>query len=304
MLVVIGIVTVFAAVLGGFILEHGNPWVLMQPAELVIVGGAALGILLIANPSSVIRKMARGVSVVLRPAQHDQQFYLRHLRMLFEIFSYGQRAGVVALEKDVESPETSQVFTQYPEFLSDPAIRDFVCDSLRMIVIGVTTPAELDQLMDFDIDVQRRGKHEPVNALTTLADALPGLGIVAAVLGVVVTMQAIGGAPETIGQKVAAALVGTFIGIVMCYGLVGPVAARMEHHSEAQSQFLQVMRTAIMSFSKGASPILAVEFARRSIPIEERPSFSDMETTIRRDAKIPAVPNTGQEAAAAVAQTA
>ena len=304
MLVLIGIFMVFAAVLGGFLLERGNPWVLMQPAELVIVGGAALGILLVANPSSVIRKMARGVSVVLRPPQHDQQFYLRHLRMLYEIFSYGQRAGVVALEKDVESPATSQVFAQYPEFLADPAIRDFVCDSLRMIVIGVTTPAELDQLMDCDIDVQRRGRHEPVNALTTLADALPGLGIVAAVLGVVITMQAIGGAPETIGQKVAAALVGTFIGILLCYGVVGPVAARMEHQSEAQSQFLQVMRTAIMSFSKGASPILAVEFARRSIPIEERPSFPDMETTIRRDAKIPAVPNTGQEAAAAVAQTA
>ena len=304
MLVFIGIVTVFAAVLGGFILEHGNPWVLMQPAELLIVGGSAGGILLVANPAGVIRKMAGGARSVFQRSPYSPDFYLRNLRMLFEVFSYGQRAGVVALERDVEAPVNSPIFSQYPDFLNDGPIRDFVCDSLRMIVIGVTTPAELDQLMDFDIDVQRRGQHEPVSALLTLADALPGLGIVAAVLGVVVTMQAIGGAPEVVGQKVAAALVGTFIGIVLCYGVVGPVATHLEHHSEAQAQFLQVLRTAIMSFSKGASPILAVEFARRSIPMEQRPSFADMETTIRRDARIPPVPVAGQEGPVAVAQTA
>jgi chemotaxis protein MotA len=169
-------------------------------------------------------------------------------------------------------------------------VRDFICDSLRMLVIGVTSPHELDLLMDLDIDIQRRGRHDPVSALGAVADALPGFGIVAAVLGVVITMQAIGGSPDTIGQKVAAALVGTFLGILLCYGVVGPMAARLENRNEAQNQFLQVMRTAIVSFARGASPILAVEYARRSIPIELRPSFVDMETTIKRDARIPPLP--------------
>jgi chemotaxis protein MotA len=142
-------------------------------------------------------------------------------------------------------------------------------------------------LMDLDIDIQRRGRQEPVTALGGIADALPGLGIVAAVLGVVITMEAIGGTPETIGEKVAAALVGTFLGILLCYGVVGPMAARLENRNEAQNQFLQVMRIAIVAFARGASPILAVEYARRSMPVELRPSFADMEKAIKRDAKIP-----------------
>ena len=178
-------------------------------------------------------------------------------------------------------------------------MRDFVCDTLRMLVIGASGPHELDLLMDLDIDVQRRGNYEPVRALSSVADALPGLGIVAAVLGVVITMQAIGGAPETIGEKVAAALVGTFLGILLCYGVVGPVAARLENLSEAQTQFLQVLRIAIVAFARGASPILAVEYARRSIPVELRPTFLDLETTIRRDAQVPAVPQSNQQGGAA-----
>ena len=154
-------------------------------------------------------------------------------------------------------------------------ICDFICDSLRMMIIGATTPQELDQLMELDIDVQRRGRHQPVVALQTVADALPGLGIVAAVLGVVITMQAIGGAPETVGQKVAAALVGTFLGILLCYGVVGPVASRLEGLAEEQAQFLQVMRVAICSFVRGASPMLAVEYARRSIPVDRAPRLSN-----------------------------
>jgi chemotaxis protein MotA len=209
--------------------------------------------------------------------------------MFYEVFSFAQRAGTAALEGDVEEPQKSVIFGNYPQFLTDRETREFVCDSLRMLVIGMTTPGELDQLMDLDIDVQRRGRHEPVGALSAMADALPGLGIVAAVLGVVVTMEAIGGSPELIGQKVAAALVGTFLGILLCYGVVGPVASHLEHRGEMQAQFQQVLRTAMLAFARGSSPMLAVEFARRSIPIEERPSFLEMETTIRRDAKVPAV---------------
>ena len=289
MLVILGIAVVFAAVFGGFLLEKGNPYVLMQPAELLIVGGAAVGIVLVANPSGVIRRMARGMRSVFRRQGHTAASYLRNLRMMYEAFSFAQRAGMAGLEADVEDPGNSRIFSQYPELLADSETLEFVCDSLRMLVIGATTPNELDQLMDLDIEVQRRGRHEPVSALSSVADSLPGLGIVAAVLGVVITMEAIGGSPELIGQKVAAALVGTFLGILLCYGVVGPLASRLETQSEAETQFLQVLRTTIVAFAKGASPILAVEFGRRSIPMELRPGFLDMEKCIRREAKIPAV---------------
>jgi chemotaxis protein MotA len=291
MLALLGIVLVFGAIFGGYLLEKGNPWVLMQPAELLIIGGAGLGIVLVSNSPAVIRKMIRGVGQVFRPHKVTTDIFLRHLRMLYEVFVYAQRAGgPMQLEGDVEEPESSQIFRNHPEFLKDKPTRALVCDSLRMMVIGVTSPHELGELMDLDIEVQRRGRHEPVNALASVADALPGLGIVAAVLGVVITMEAIGGSPETIGQKVAAALVGTFLGILMCYGVVGPFASRLEHLNEAHAQFQQVLRIAIVSFARGSSPILAVEYARRSIPVELRPSFSEMETTIKRDARIPTPP--------------
>jgi chemotaxis protein MotA len=303
MLAIIGIVVVFVAVLGGFVLERGNPYVLMQPAELLIVGGAAAGIVMVANPPDVIRKMWRGAVSAFQPPVHTPASFLRNLRMLYEVFSYVQRAGIMQLETHIEEPEASEIFTNYPEFLADRPTREFVCDTLRMLVIGVTSPYELDQLMDLDIEVQRRGRQHPVSALSSIADALPGLGIVAAVLGVVITMQAIGGSPETVGQKVAAALVGTFLGILLCYGVVGPVAARLEYLGETEAQFQHVQRIAIVAFARGASPILAVEYARRSIPVELRPTFLDLEITIKKEARIPPVPKPNQpESANAQAQ--
>jgi chemotaxis protein MotA len=299
MLAILGILLVFGAVFGGFLMERGNPWVLMQPAELLIICGAGIGIVLVANSPSVIRKMLRGILLVFRPRIHNSQSFLRHLRMLYELFVYSQRAGgVMQLENDVEDQARSAIFSNHPEFLRDKQTRDFVCDSLRMLVIGVTSPHELSELMDLDIDVQRRGRHEPVNALSSVAEALPGLGIVAAVLGVVITMEAIGGAPETIGQKVAAALVGTFLGILLCYGVVGPLASRLESLSDGHAQFLQVLRIAIVAFARGSSPLLAIEYARRSIPVEVRPTFFEMEASIKREARVPPLPKSADGARA------
>jgi len=289
MLALVGIVFVFLAVFGGYLLEKGNPYVLLQPAELLIVGGAALGIILTANRPAVIRRMWKGAVAIFARRPPSSAYFLRSLRMLYEIFSYAQRAGLAALENDVEEPHGSKMLSRYPELLSDSAALGFLCDSLRMLVIGATSPRELDHLMDVDIEIQRRGRREPVSALSSVADSLPGLGIVAAVLGVVITMQAIGGSPEHVGEKVAAALVGTFLGILLCYGVVGPVAARLESMSEAYLEYLQVLRTAMVAFAGGASPILALEYGRRSIPVDCRPSFVEMETTIRREAVIPPV---------------
>jgi chemotaxis protein MotA len=292
MFTLIGIALVFAAVMGGYLLEKGNPWVLLQPAELLIVGGSACGIILIANPPPVIRKIVTSaLSIFSRPKYRSRQSFLGSLCLLYELLSYAQRAGMAALEPEVEDPKNGRIFPNHPECIKDEPTLGFLCDSLRMLVIGVTTPNELDHLMDLDIETQRRGNHEPVSALSSIADALPGLGIVAAVLGVVITMQAIGGSPETVGEKVAAALVGTFLGILLCYGVVGPTASRLDSIGQAQTQYLQVLRTAIVAFAKGSSPILALEYGRRSIPIEYRPSFGEMETTIRHDAKIPTIPS-------------
>lgn len=291
MFTLIGIALVFAAVMGGYLLEKGNPYVLLQPAELLIVGGSACGIVLIANPPAVIRKIARSIGSIFSPPLHCSRLsFLESLCLLYELFTYAQRAGMAAMEPEVEDPKGGRIFPNHPGILKDVLTLGFLCDSFRMLVIGVTTPNELDHLMDLDIKTQRRGNHEPVSALSAIADALPGLGIVAAVLGVVITMQAIGGSPETVGEKVAAALVGTFLGILLCYGVVGPTASRLESMSQAQTQYLQVLRTTIVAFAKGSSPILALEYGRRSIPIEYRPGFSEMETTIRRDAKIPPIP--------------
>jgi len=289
MYALIGIAAVFGAVFGGFLLEKGNPYVLLQPAELLIVGGAAVGIVLVANPPSVIFKMIHGGVATFRPATRTPRVFLSYMRMLYEIFSFIQRAGVMEFENDVEDPTRSRIFTNHPDFLNDRITRDFLCDSLRMLVVGLTTPTDLDQLLELDIEAQRKGRMEPVNALHAVADALPGLGIVAAVLGVVITMQAIGSSPELVGQKVAAALVGTFLGILLCYGVVGPIASRLEKLGDAEAQLLHVLRIAMVAFARGASPILAVEYARRSIPIDLRPSFLDMELTIKRDARIPPV---------------
>jgi chemotaxis protein MotA len=290
MLALFGILLVFAAVLGGFLLERGNFFVLMQPAEILIIGGSAIGILLVANPWPVIRKMIRGVFQAFRPPVRDRRCFQQHLRMLYEIFVFSQRSGGVSqLENDIDHPSESPIFSNHPEFLRDVATRNFVCDSLRMLVIGSTTPAEIDQLMDLDIESQRHSHFEPVGALHSVAEALPGLGIVAAVLGVVITMGAIGGSPDSVGQKVAAALVGTFLGILLCYGVAGPMASRMEKNGEVQIQFLQVLRTAITAFARGSAPLLAIEYARRSVPAELRPSFEELESGMKREARIPAI---------------
>jgi chemotaxis protein MotA len=288
MLVLIGIALVLAAVFGGYVAEKGNLFVLLQPPELLIVGGAACGILLIANPLPVIRKILHGMRWMFSEPRHSQESFLLGLRMLYEVFTFARKAGMIELEREVEEPENSRIFSRYPELLKDTWAMTFLLDTLRMLIIGVSTPQELDHLMDLDLETRRRGGQEPVSALHAIADSLPGLGIVAAVLGVVITMQAIGGSPETVGEKVAAALVGTFLGILLCYGVVGPIASRLETLDEARLQYLQVLRTATVAYVRGASPMIAAEYGRRSIPLELRPSFIEMETTIRQQAKVPA----------------
>jgi chemotaxis protein MotA len=277
MFAIIGIVVVFGAIVAGYLMEKGNLLVLVQPAELIIIGGAALGTLLIANPVYIIKAMAGGVLGVLKPSAFNKKRYLTTMQMMFEFLNKVRREGLLSVENDVEKPNESAIFKKYPDFLKDHHVCDFVCDTLRMAITGGVDPFDMDQMMERDMEVHHHGAVAPISSLTTVADALPGLGIVAAVLGVVITMGSIGGPPEEVGRKVAAALVGTFLGILLCYGLVGPLAANLTKGADANNEYLQVLRVLILSFLKGNAPIIAIEMARRAIPAHVRPSFTEME---------------------------
>ncbi len=290
MFVIIGLLVVLGAVIGGYLLEGGHLAVLFQPAELLIIGGAAAGTILIANPLHVLKGIAKGLLGVFKPSSYTQEFYIQNLRMCYEILDKARKQGLVALESDAETPDKSEIFVKYPQFLKDHHVRDFLCDTLRMAVSGGVDPFDLDQLIEGDMETSHRESEKPIAALTTAADSLPGLGIVAAVLGVVITMGALGGPPEEIGHKVAAALVGTFLGILLCYGFVGPLAQNMTKSAEDEHAYLNVLRTVLLAFLKGNTPILALEFGRRVIPHRIRPTFSEMEKLVKKGPAAAAVP--------------
>ncbi len=230
---IIGILVVFGAVVAGYLMEHGNLRVLMQPAELVIIGGASIGTVLVANPLHILKKIASGITGVFTGSKFSKQVYIDSLKTMYELVNRARKDGLMALEADVEEPEKSAILSKDRTLMKNHHARDFVCDSLRMAVTGMDA-FDLDQVLDLDMEVHHRDSEQPTTALSTMADSLPGLGIVAAVLGVVITMGALGGPPEEIGHKVAAALVGTFLGILLCYGLVGPIAQNMTKAAEEE----------------------------------------------------------------------
>ena len=280
MFAIIGIIVVFGAVLGGYLMEHGHVKVLLQPAELLIIAGAGGGTVLIANPLHILKQIAGGVGVVFKGSPFTRQRYLTSLALAYQLLNKARRQGLMSLESDIEDPDNSTIFTQNPEFLKNPHVRHYFCDSMRMAISGVEA-FELDQLIELDLEVQHHDALQPITSLATVADSLPGLGIVAAVLGVVITMGALGGPPEEIGHKVAAALVGTFLGILLCYGLVGPIAANMSKVAQDEHAYMNVLRVVIISFLKGTAPILAVEAARRAVPGHVRPTFQELEQACR-----------------------
>ncbi len=283
MFAIAGIIVVFAAVIGGFLMEHGNLKVLLQPAELVIIGGAGLGTVLTANPPAVLKAILSSFSAVFGSSKFDKGLYQKTLKQMYDVMQKARKKGLTELESDVEHPDKSELFKSWEHHL-----RDFVCDTLRMAMTGGPSPFELDQVMELDMEVHHHYATMPSAALTTVADSLPGLGIVAAVLGVVITMGALGGPPEEIGHKVAAALVGTFLGILLCYGVLGPMASKMSKAADEEGQFYHVVRVALVAFLKGTSPSMAVEFGRRAVPNHIRPTFVELENACKNKAAAPA----------------
>jgi chemotaxis protein MotA len=278
---IIGIVLVLGAVAGGYAMSHGKFPVLWQPAELVVIFGAAIGSMLVANPISNVLALVKGILSVLKGSPYNKNTYLEVLKALMDVFSYGRKNGLQKLETDIENPKQSQLFSQHKIFMSNHHALDFVCDTLRTSIAGGIGHFEIEQSMEADIDIMKHELEQPVGALKEMADSLPGMGIVAAVLGVVITMGSLGGPPEEIGEHVAAALVGTFLGILFCYGIFGPLASNIQKINDGEIEFMHVLRAGVAAFIKGAAPILAVEMARRAIPPHVRPSFKDMEQKVK-----------------------
>ena len=284
-----GILLVFVCVIAGFLMEKGQISVLLQPAELLIIGGAAIGTVVTANPVHVLKKILTGLVNVVKGSPFKKKRYLDTLKMMFDLLTISRKDGSIAIESDIEEPEKSAIFSRYPQFLNDEHIRNFVCDTMRMVITGGVSAFDVDQMMELDMDVHHHSLSQPSAALSTMADALPGLGIVAAVLGIVVTMGALGGPPEEIGRKVASALVGTFLGILLCYGLVGPLASSMSKVVDEEQSYCHVLRVMMLAFISRTPPMLAVEMGRRAIPEHIRPSFLEVEKACREKVGEPEV---------------
>lgn len=276
MLLIIGALVVVASVAGGYLMEGGEVLVLNQPAEFVIIGGASLGSLLIGTPPSVLKRLLGQIKTLFRNGTSKGD-YMDLLAMLYQLFKAAQQSGVMALESHLEAPENSSIVSKYPTFLARHHAVDFLADSIKVIIIGGIGAHDFESLMEQDLEVRHHEAARPASTLNKVADALPGLGIVAAVLGVVITMGAIDGPPAEIGHKVGAALVGTFLGILMSYGFAQPLAANLEQRVVQEGYYEQCIKAGVLAMYKGFPPMVSVEFARRVLPDELRPSFDETE---------------------------
>jgi chemotaxis protein MotA len=280
MTIVIGILVVLGSVFAGYLMHGGHLGVLVQPSEFLIIGGAALGSMVVGTPSAVIKAMF-GQLAALGKGGSGKQDYLELLTMLYNLFRQAQQSGVMALETHAENPKASPILSAYPKFLARHGAPEFLCDSLKVMIMGGVSPHDFEALMEQDVDSHHHDVLRPSQAMARTADALPGLGIVAAVLGVVITMGAIDGPPAEIGHKVAAALVGTFLGVFLAYGFAGPLASALEVGANDSTKYLECIKTGLLAAHKGMPPAIAVEFARRVLPDELRPSFDETEKACR-----------------------
>lgn len=282
MLKIAGYVVVIVSVLGGFAMSGGALAALWHPFEIVIIGGAALGAFMIANNIALVKKVFAKVPQIMFGQRFNKPFYLDVLGLLYEILNKSRREGMMAIEGDIEEPHESPIFTKYPAILKDEHMAAFICDYLRIMSTGTMAPHELESLFDVEISTLTEELSEPSHAVNRVADALPGFGIVAAVLGIVVTMSILGEADNAlIGEKVGTALVGTFLGIFAAYGFVGPFSAAMQHEATAEANTYEAIKMCLVASAQGLPPALAVEFGRKALLSEQRPSFLELESSVK-----------------------
>jgi len=281
MFVIIGAAIVLLGVLGGFMIEGGPLAVLIQPVEFMIIGGAAIGSLLVGTPLPILLRLSKNILVVMGGDPYTKAQYLNLLKTQFEIFNMAKRDGLISIESHITDPKKSSIFGKNKFLLKNHHALDFFCDTMKLLLGGGVPPYEVESILDSDIESHHAEGAVAPSVVQKLGDALPGLGIVAAVLGIVITMQAIGGPPEEVGHKVAVALVGTFLGILLSYGFVQPIATHMELLHQSELRFLECMKAGVVAFAKGNAPVIVVEFARRTIYQSVRPSFDELEKAMR-----------------------
>lgn len=282
MFVIIGLVLVMGAMLGGYVMHGGNLLVLLQPSEFIIIGGVAMGSLLIANPMHIVKGVFAGVIKTFKGPDVNKEAFLDLIQMLYETFQFAKKEGLIALEKHVEEPKSSSIFSKYPTFLANHHAEDFLCDTLKVLLSGGIPPQDLEDLMDIDLEALHKEEHEVAHALNTVSDAFPAIGIVAAVLGVIITMGSVSEGAETVGAHVAAALVGTFLGVLLSYGIAGPLARNIGLMSESEGSYVNCIKVSLLAFSKGLPATIAVEYGRRVIEPQLRPSFEEAEGALKR----------------------
>ncbi|MFH1077488.1 MAG: flagellar motor stator protein MotA [Pseudomonadota bacterium] len=270
---IVGMVIVVVTIAGGYLLEHGNLSVLMQPAEFVIIFGAAAGAFIISSPGAVVKATIKDLKNIFSHGG-SKESYIDLLLLIYELLSKARREGLLSLEKDIETPNESQIFLKHKKTFADEAVSRCLIENFRTLLMGVE-PQQLMDIVEVDLEVIKAEALLSAHSLAKVADGLPGLGIVAAVLGVVITMGKISEPPEVLGHCIGAALVGTFIGVLACYGFVGPVAANLEHKAKEREVYFGIIRTALL-YSE-SNPALTIEAARREIPISERPTFEELD---------------------------
>lgn len=281
MFLLIGIVIVLGCVIGGFLMINGPLGVLMQPSEFLVIGGAALGTLVAANPPKNIMLITKMLPVALKGTPYNKAIYLELLKMQYEIFVNAKKGGLLSLEADVNDPTASSIFSRYPSFVKNHHATDFFCDALRMLVNGAAQAEEIEIAMEAELETHHAESAVVPNMLTRVSDSLPGLGIVAAVLGIVVTMQHLDGPPEELGHHIGAALVGTFLGLLLSYGLMAPIATNLENIAHDEARYFVCLKTGLIAFANGAAPATAVEFARKTIFSFDRPTTAELEPQLK-----------------------
>lgn len=281
---IIGLVVVFGAIIAGYTMEEGNFSILIQPAELITIGGAAIGSLVVSCPSNLLKDVFKAIPAIIKGSTLKKSHYISLLTLLYGIFSKIKKEGLLSVEKDVESPKTSPLFKGCKDIMKNHHALNFLCDNLRVFIIGIK-PTEMEDLMDIEMDSHHEEAAVTPGIITKVGDALPGFGIVAAVLGIVITMGKMSEGPEVIGHSVAAALVGTFLGILLSYGVVGPLGSHLEHKNREDGKYIETIKIALLAFAKDLPPQMAVEAGRRTIFSGARPSFKDLEDAIKKNKK-------------------
>ena len=281
MFIIIGAIVVLSGVFGGYLMEHGHMSVLWQPAEVVIIGGAAGGAFLISASPAALFKCVHTILDAIKHKPPGKSSYINLLILIYQIFGKMRRDGLLSIEADLENTNESDLFKKYASHIHDRKVIDFICDNLKVLITVAIPPHELDDLMEKEIETLHIESEEPAHLINAVADGLPGLGIVAAVLGVVITMGKIDAPPAVLGHSVGAALCGTFLGVLMCYGFFAPLSAHLKSKAAEDMIFFHIIKVSMVSFVGGGSPQMAVEFGRRMIPSEVKPTFNELEKALK-----------------------